>query len=251
MSGLRAVIALEWMKLARARGPRLAAAAIALTVLATWAARYADGTAEQAVRAGLDGGFAHLLVYVLAFSLASGSVSEEVSARTLIYLTVRPVPRPLLALAKWMVCSATAAGLMFAGVLLLHVGCYATEPGALFEALPGTLRAGAALSLLTAYLCGACTLWSALLPAAASIMCTLHLVGELAMSLAPGRMRLLSASYHAQELSGFARRGLWSDQVPDLSPSVHALVLAVVCALAVAATAFVMQQSEYRTSENE
>ena len=243
---MSALLQLEWLKLRRSRSPRVAAGAVLLTILATLAARYAGGSgAEDALGAGLDAGFGHLLVYVLPFALASGAISEEVSERTLIYLTSRPVARPLLVIGKWGVAAAVSAGLLCIGCLLLHVGASVTDMGAMFDSLPTTLRVAASLCMLCAYLCGACLFYSALAPGAASILSALHMAGDLALSLAPGRMRLLSPSFHAQELAGFSRHGVWSEQVPTLGAAVHVGVLVVVCCVAVGAAAVTMQQMEY------
>ena len=216
-------------------------------------ARYAaSATGSQVTEATASWGILRLSAQLLPFAFAAGALSDELASRTLVYLTVRPLPRPLVILGKWLVSAGMAAALLTLTALLVHVLCTLSTPAELGSGLLGALRIGLAASLEAALCTAACLAFGALEPRAAGALAFVYLAAaELLGSLAPGRLRLLSMTHHALELAGIERGGLLPETVPTFSPLVHLSVLVVALCLWLAGAVWLFSVREYVGSEHE
>lgn len=246
---LAAHFRLAWVRLVRGRKLWLGATAVAIVIIVTLLARYLSKDAQPAdVMQGLiKWGFFTLLVFVVPFLMHAGSVAEEVEARTFGYLAGRPSGRLTLTLGKYLAGTAMTWMLLLGGLLIAYVGIFATNPGAMGEALGPTLRAAGAIALLSLYYGGLCMFWGALMPEAAGIVSTLHLaVIEFVFTWAPGALRLISMNHMARTLAGIKPGGFMPEYVPVVPAPAAVGVLVAVSVGALALCAMVVQTSEYR-----
>lgn len=186
-----------------------------------------DSEARDVVRGGVDWGFFRLLVFLLPVLFTSGAIGEEVEARTLHFLAMRPVARASIALGKYLVAVGAGLAVLWTGLVVLHVIGYATAPSLMIEQLPETARAGGAASLLLMAYSGICLLWGAMVPEAAGMLSVVWLgFVEWLMGLMPGVLRFASMSHFARELGGIDRAGAvdWFT-VPDVELWVCATVV--------------------------
>lgn len=253
----RALARLSFLRTLRGRKLRLASIAVGVVVLfpAVVALVKEDGATAEVVRSGIDWGFFRLLVFLLPILFLSGVVSEEVEGRTLHYLAMRPVPRASIALAKYLVGTASALAIFWAGLLLLHFVGFAATPTLLIEELGTSARAGAAGSLLLVTYCAICLFWGTLVPEAAGLLSVVWLgFLEWFVMLLPGVARFLSMSHFARELGGIERAGMdvvtiagrELIRVPDVDLWVCGLVIASEWALFLGLALLTMQVSQLR-----
>jgi ABC-type transport system involved in multi-copper enzyme maturation permease subunit len=245
----KAIFRLQWRRLIRGKKLQLAAGVIGLVLLAVLAARYAGEGADAAevVQKGTTLGFFTLLVYLIPFLLTSGAIAEEVESRTFTFLSSRPVGRLAIALGKYAAGVAMAAGLLGAGMLLLHVGSFLTTPSLMIDELPATLRSTGALMLLTLLYGAICMFWGALVPEAGGIVSFLYLgIMEFALGFVPSVFRFVSMNYHATQIAGLEKRGLWPDTVPDVEPWGPLAAIVVMTLLFLFFGALTVSASEYR-----
>lgn len=249
LASITSVARLSLQRLTRSHKLRLALISSGLILAAVATARYAadSATAEGALEAGVRYGFFSLLAYLVPFLFTSGSLAEEVEGRTLPFLTARPVGRIAIALGKYVTGAGMAALVVAGSLLLLHLILFATSPGSLVEALPGTLRTAGALALLTLVYGGICSFWGAAVPEVGGIVATLHLaIVEFLFGWMPGVFRLVSASFYARQLAGLPKGGLMVETVPDIPPLLAAGVLLTSAILLTGLSAVVVQVSELR-----
>ncbi|MDH5493487.1 MAG: ABC transporter permease [Myxococcales bacterium] len=251
LASIGAVVRLQLRQSARGKRLRLGVGATLLVLLTVVAGRYLGEGSDPSVvmKQGLTWGFFRLLDFLLPFLLTSGVIAEEVESRTFTYLAARPIGRGSLVLGKYLASTGMSVALIAAAILLMHFACFATQPGAMIEELPSTLRAiGATTELILLY--GAiCLFWGALVPEAAGIASTLYLgIIEFCFSFAPGVLRWISMSHHAQELSGLERGGIEfiAETVPDVSAMVSALTIGLLCLFFLALAVITVQLSEFR-----
>ncbi len=238
---------LGFVRTVRGRKLRLGVIATALVVVAAVASRYLADEAEPAevVRTAVRLGFFWMLAFLLPFLFASGAIAEEVENRTLTFLATRPSGRFSLTIAKLLVAWTFSAGLLVAGVLLLHVGAYATEPSDMIDEISDTLRYAGALALLSLCYSAICLFWGALVVEASGLVSTLHLASlEFVFGFLPGVARFASMNYFCQELAGLERGGFGADWVPDLSMGVCGAIVGVVTLLFVMLATLVVETSE-------
>lgn len=238
---------LGFVRTVRGRKLRLGAVATGLVVVAAVASRYLADEAEPAdvVKTAVRLGFFWMLAFLLPFLFASGAVAEEVENRTLTFLATRPSGRLALTVGKLLVAWTFSAGLLVGGVLLLHVGAYATAPSDMVDEIGDTMRYAGALALLAACYSAICLFWGALVVEASGLVSTLHLASlEFVFGFLPGVARFASMNYFAQELAGLPRGGFGSDWVPDLSLGVCAAVVVAVTLCFVALASVVVETSE-------
>lgn len=253
--GIGVTMRLQLKRFSRGKKLRLAVVALVLVIAGIVAARYLGEnpdteTVATAVQNGLDRGFLRLLVYLLPFLFASGVVAEEVEGRTLGFLTARPVSRWALGAGKYLASITLAVPLLAAGMLIVHLACFATLPGALVDELLRTLRVIGACSLLACCYAAFCMLWGAVAVEAAGIVATLHLaVLEFGMSLVPGPIRLLSMNYIASQLAGLEKSGLFADMTPAVPPLTASIVLTVVTLVFFGLSLLAVATSEFRFSK--
>lgn len=247
VSATMSMFRLSWTRLVRGRKLRLGLAATLLVVSIAIAARYAREDAEGAdvFEAALRIGFFGLLVYLLPFLFCSGAVAEEVEGRTFPFLALRPSGRASIALGKYLAGSAMSIALLGGGLLVLHVGAYATEATAMIDQLGDTLRAIGGISLLALCYSGICLFWGSLVTEAGGLMSTLHLAAlEFGVSWFWGFARLGSMNYLATQLAGMPKGGFLAETVPDVEPWVCAVVISSVTLVFVALASFVIGRSE-------
>jgi len=244
-----AVFRLQVTRLVRGKKLRLGALVTGLVVLAVLAGRYAQDTMEASavVEEGISLGFFTMLVYLVPFLLTSGSIAEEVESRTFTYLSTRPIGRLALTLGKYLAGVALGAGLLVAGLLLLHVGAYLTTPTPMIDELPSTLRAIGAVLLLTLLYGAICMFWGAIATEAAGIVSFLYLaVVEFAFGLLPGIFRFISMNYHASQLAGLPKGGIRPDLVPDVEAWGPLAAIVVMTLAFLGFAAMTVSMSEYR-----
>ncbi len=246
-SSVAAHARLGFIRAVRGRKLRLGVVATLLVVVAAVTARYLadEATPADVVRTAVRLGFFWMLAFLLPFLFASGAIAEEVEGRTLTYLAMRPSGRVALTLGKFLVAWSFSAGLLAVGVLLLHVGAYATEPSAMIEELGDTFRYIGALTLLALCYTAICLFWGALVVEASGLISTLHLASlEFVFGFLPGVARFLSMNFFCQELAGLPRGGFGADWVPEISLWVSGGVVSVVTLMFLGFSILVVETSE-------
>lgn len=248
---MKALIALERLRMLRGRGLWLGLTLSLLIAAFGVAARHASGQLG-AVQTSYDLGLSHLLAYLLPYLFCSGLIAEEVSGRTLGFLVSRPVPRRNIILSKWLVGAGTSSAVLAMAALVLHVGSYATLPSELVTAFPTMLLTVLSLSLQVSCYAALSLVYGALIPSAASALFAFHLLFlEAGLSLAPGPLRLLSMAHHSAELAGLPRHGILSESVRSLPNFAHIGALVVMLAGLLFAATSLFGSSEYRASEHD
>lgn len=247
-TGIAAVFRLSWKRTLRGRKLRLGVAATLLVVVAAVTARYMLDAAEPAnvVEAGLRLGFFGLLAYLVPFLFASGAIAEEVELRTFPFLAMRPAGRAAIALGKFFSASVASIALLGAGVLLLHVASFVTEPTDMIDELPDTLRSLGALALLATCHSAMCLFWGAVLVEASGLVAGLYLaVVEFGGSWIPGFVRFVSMTYVAGQLAGLPKGGFWVELVPEFDTWIYALIVTLVTLIYVGLSWAVVQVREF------
>lgn len=251
------VFRMQMRRLARGRKLRLGVISCALVVFAVVAARYASERdvgperavelAQEAITEGFSWGFFKLLAFLLPFLFTSAAIAEEVENRTFAYLSARPVGRFAIALGKLGAGALMGVGLIVISGLLLHVVGYATEPSAMFEAFPETLRVLGSLALLTFFYSAVCMLWGALTPEAAGVISGLYLgVIEFLCSFLPGYFRCISMNFISRQVAGYEPKGLLPETAPEIAPMVGVLVIGTFSLFVVFFACLAVRGSEYR-----
>ncbi len=211
LSSTAAMIRLSFLRTLRGRKLRVAAVATFVVVLfpAVVALVSEDAEPVAIVTGGLDWGFFRLLVFLLPLLFTSGTIGDEVQARTLHFLAMRPMQRASIALGKYIVGTGSALAILWIGILLLHVVGYATAPSEMIEQIGATARAGGAASFLLVTYCAIALFWGTLVPEAGAML-TIMWLGfiEWFGMLLPGYFRFMSMSHFARELGGIERAGL-------------------------------------------
>src|SRR5690606_32593794 len=153
------------------------------------------------------------------------------------------------AIGKYLVGTGSALAVLWAGIALLHVVGYATEPSLMIDQAPETLRAAGAASLLVMAYSGICLLWGALVPEAGGMVSVVWLgFVEWFLALVPGIIRFASLSHWARELGGLERAG-WTDWVPNVDLWIGATVLVVGWLLFTFLGVLTVQVSELRAGK--
>lgn len=248
-SSFATIFRMSLVRLVRGRKLRIGALATVLVVAAAIAARYAVSDAdiepELLVQKAVSLGFFGLLSFLLPFLFAAGAISEEVETRTLPFLLIRPVSRTALILGKWLSAAACAAGLMIIGLVLLHVGAWATDPGDMIDQLGPTAQIAGALVIIALYYSAVCMFWGTLVPEAGAVIALLHLAFvEWILGSLPLVVRLFSMNHHASQLAGLPIGGIAPDTVPVIELWISGVVLAMMTLLFVGLSALVTQLSE-------
>jgi hypothetical protein len=246
-SATLAMLRLAWTRLVRGRKLRLGVVATVLVVLAAVIARYAAGDADPAdvVEAGVRVGFFGMLVYLLPFLFNSGSIAEEVEARTFPYLAMRPAGRVAIALGKYIAGAGMSVLLLAGGMLALHVASFVSEPTPMLDELPGTLRAIGAISLLALCYSAICLFWGSLVVEAGGWLSTLHLATiEFGCSWLPSFMRFASMNYLASQVAGLPKGGFFPEWVPDVETWICGVVVGVVTLVFLGLSVTVVRVSE-------
>jgi ABC-type transport system involved in multi-copper enzyme maturation permease subunit len=196
---------------------------------------------------GLGWGFFKLLAFLLPFLFTSGAIAEEVESRTFAYVSSRPVSRAAIAIGKWAAGATLSVALLAGSALVLHLVALATDPAALVEGFPATLKAIGALTLLGLCYSAICLFWGAMVPEAAGIVSGLYLgVVEWILSFAPGSVRYVSMNYLARQIAGQEPGGLFPEIAPVVDAWVAAGVIGGVTVLFVFFAVLVVSLSELR-----
>jgi hypothetical protein len=246
-SSVAAHARLGFIRSVRGRKLRLGVFATLLVVVAAIVARYLadEATPADVMKTSVRLGFFWMLAFLLPFLFSSGAIAEEVEGRTLTFLAMRPSGRVSLTIGKFLVAWSFSAGLLAAGVLVLHIGVYATEPTAMIDELGDTFRYVGALSLLALCYSAICLFWGALVVEASGLISTLHLAAlEFVFGFLPGIARFLSMNFFCQELAGLPRVGFGSDWIPELSLWVSGGVVGLVTLLFLGLSVLVVETSE-------
>lgn len=207
---------LQFRRLLRSRKPLLASIGVLVLATVLLLIRYLAPLPDDEVMSTVNKAWFGVLVYFIPFLFAGGLITEEIEARTLPYLLVRPVSRATLMVSKWLAATAWSVGLVVVGylvtVLLAHVQTPALLPPLGWE----IFRSAAALTLLATNYCAICLFWGAVAYEAAGILSLLHLiVVEFGLSFAP-LFKNVTAHYLAETLRDGA-------PVPDVSSALQGL----------------------------
>lgn len=247
-SSVATIFKLSIVRLVRGRKLRLGVLAMALVVTAAIAARYVAGEdiePNDLVREAVRLGFFSLLCYLLPYLFAAGAISEEAEGRTLPYLLMRPTSRVAMTLGKWLASSVAASGVLVVGVLLLHVGAWATDPGEMIDQLTPTLKIAGALTLLAFLYSAICLFWGALVIEAGGVISILYLAFfEFAMGKLPGPVRFVSMNYLATQLAGLPKGGFYEEYVPDVETWICGAVIVALTMVFVGLSSLVTSTSE-------
>ena len=203
-------------------------------------------TYHLGIRLGIFG----VLVYLLPFLFGSGAIGEQVSHRTISYLTSRPSSRSSIVLGRWLVASGLSALFLGATTMVVYLGVFANAPSALVDNLGGLGRTVAALTLLSSGYSALTLCFGALVPSAAGILGGLYLavVEFFLAGIEACMFFVLTLKHHAIRVSGTAVLPENSDSIVDKIPvaaSVLVLLLGIVLWLSLASAA--MSYREYRT----
>ena len=240
---------LSWLRVVRGNKLWVALVAVALVVLSITGARYAqDGRGgADILKEGVNLGFFNLLVFLVPFLFTSGAIAEEVEGRTFHFLTSRPISRFSLLIGKYISGVGMSALLLLGALLLTHLATLATDPTAMFEALPDTARAGGALLMLTMLYGAICMFWGAVAPEAAGTLSVLYLaVMEFGFGSAPFFLRVISLNFLGKELAGLPRGGLLAETVPELPVWAGAAAIPTVTLIFLGLAMVTITTSEYR-----
>lgn len=241
------------------RGRKLRVAAVAAFVVILFPAVVAlvteGGDPAAVVTGGIDWGFFRLLVFLLPLLFASGAVGEEVEARTLHFLAMRPIQRASIALGKYVVGTGAALAILWIGLFLLHGVGYAASPTEMIDQLGPTVRAGGAASMLLVLYCAIALFWSVTVPEAGGMLTVIWLgFVEWFGMLLPGFLRFVSMSHFARELGGVERAGMDTitlggqefNTVPDVELWICAVVVVTEWALVLVMALAIMQTAQLR-----
>jgi hypothetical protein len=252
MRGFSAVLELERLRLLRGRTLGFTVLSAMFVVLVAVAARQAGGLPLEVENETASLGILRFLALLSPCALAGGAISEELAGRTLVYLTVRPLPRAAIVAGKWLASALSALVVVAATALAVHVACFLASPDGVFSGIGHALAIAGAAAAEALVCTGICLAYGALAPRGGSMLAFAHVAFfELLMSFAPGRLRLVSMAHHALGLAGLTGEGALASTVPVLSPGIHALVLAVVAMAWLSLAALVFSLREYRGSESE
>lgn len=238
---------LGFVRTVRGRKLRLGVVATVLVVVAAIASRYLadDADPEEVVKTAVRLGFFWMLAFLLPFLFASGAIAEEVENRTLTFLATRPSGRFALTIGKLLVAWTFSAGLLVAGVIVLHVGAYASTPSDMIDEIGTSARCAGALALLAACYCAICLFWGALVVEASGLISTLHLASlEFVFGFLPGVARFVSMNYFCQQLAGLPQSGFGTDWVPELSLGVCGAIVGVTTLVFIGLSSIVVETSE-------
>lgn len=226
---------------------KLAVVSVVLVVVAAIAIRYAATITDtgRLVAEATQLGVFHLLAFLFPFLFASGAFAEEAEQRTLTYLLIRPISRWSLLAAKWSAAWIASALFITVAVVAIHLGCFATEPSALVDALPATARRLGALLLLEAAYTSICLFWGTLLMGSSGLASVMHLAAvEFAMGFAPFALRFASMNYLARQLAGYEPGGIYPTSVPAIEPWAALAIVATVAVGLFAACGVVVRHSD-------
>jgi ABC-type transport system involved in multi-copper enzyme maturation permease subunit len=235
------------------RGNRvwIGAAAVLLIDIAIVLTRYLVDAEEieptKVVQGGISLGYFTLLAYLVPFLLASGAISEEVESRTYAYLSSRPVARSAITLGKYLASVALAAGLLVAGLVVLHLTAFITDPTPMVDEAGATARAMGGLIMLV-FLYGAiCMFWGSAAPDAAGLVSGLWLaILEFGLSLLPGVFRFGSMNYWATQIAGLPKGGMLPDTVPETDLWIAFVAIGIETLIFLALATVTVATSEFR-----
>ena len=247
-AALASMMRLHMLRMRRSKRVWWAAVLMLAATLYVIITRYVSPVAipTQSVAESIKNLFFAFAVFALPFFFQSSVLSNEIQTRTLPYLTSRPVGRIPMLLGKYLCNAALVAVLLTAGMLLLHVGSYATLPTALFEEVPFLLRSTLALVALS-FVYGAVCICLATIAPKANIMLTIlyFLVIEIGFGRSPGMFGFASLNKYARTLAG-----VHDATTPIASHSVSATVLLAALVFFLTVAAVVVQNTEFRNSSN-
>lgn len=247
-SSVATTFKLSMVRLVRGRKLRLGVLAVLLVVIASIVARYVAADAIEPVdlvQGSVRLGFFHLLCYLLPYLFAAGAISEEAETRTLPFLLMRPASRGALTIGKWAAAALSSSVLLLVGVLLVHVGAWATEPGEMIEQIGPTLEVGGALVLLSLLYSAICLFWGALVIEAGGVISILHMGAlEFALGKLPGPVRFGSMNYLATQLAGLPKAGFFEEYVPDIETWICAVAISAMTLLFLGLSVLVTANSE-------
>lgn len=246
MNALASLLALEKLRLLRSRALLFGALTAGFVVLFAFLARHAGAPSTLALmnEAG-ELWVLRFLALVLPCAFAAGALSEELSARTLVYLTVRPVPRALIVFAKWLAGALAALIIVVLTTLSIHVVTTLPALEALWTHLPHALTIALAAALEAAFCTSVCLAYGTVLPRGGSVLAFAHLAWfELLVSFAPGRLKVVSMAHHALAFAGLEEGPL------ALTNGAHAVIVCASTALWLGIAAAVFSVREYRGSES-
>jgi ABC-type transport system involved in multi-copper enzyme maturation permease subunit len=240
-----AMASLEWTRLRRGHRATLSLIAASLvTTVVLFSMFDEDTTAQRAFEGSFNMAFLRFLDLLLAFLCSAQAIAEEVEARTVGYLLVRPAPRGAIVLGKLIAGYGIVLGVLtLCFIAIASASVFAAGTPA--EILPVIGRAYAAVALHTLCVCTICLTCGAIMPEAAGVLAILYLgTFEFALSFVPWAFRLLSPAHHATVTSGVS--AIFEDSVPEVPVAASVLVLIGLTLFALVLAMFVVGRREYR-----
>ncbi|MCA9580915.1 MAG: ABC transporter permease [Myxococcales bacterium] len=227
------------------RSPRTGIAlALALTVTAVAVAVLLAGSSPDFAEAAQLSIFS-VLVFLVPYIFTSGILSDEVAARTLPFLLVRPIGRRAIILAKFITGTLASWAALSGAFVVLLVGAAIGSPA--MPEPPTVLACLLAMITLATVYAAVCTLWATVAPEASAMGSALHLfILEFALAKAPGAMRLPSMNYMAGRLAGFEPGGFFADRAPDVGATTAFLIMLGAAAVFLGVALVVVPSREYR-----
>lgn len=240
-----ATAALEWRRLLRGHRATLSMVAAGLVTVVVLVSMFdGDTTPRAAFENSFNMAFLRFLDLLLAFLCSAQAIAEEVEARTVGYVLVRPAPRGAIVVGKLMASYGLVLAVLSACFVALLVGGAVASSGG-ESVVPIVARAYGAVALHTLTVCTVCLTCGAIMPEAAGVLAILYLgVFEFALSFVPWAFRLFSPVHHASVLAGVS--AVLESSVPEVPTAASAVVLVTITLASLVLAMFVVGRREYR-----
>ncbi|QDG52490.1 hypothetical protein FIV42_17620 [Persicimonas caeni] len=190
------------------------------------------------------------LIPLAAVFYGGPALVDEMEGRTLTYLTLRPVPKPALFLGKWLAGTTVAVGLVLIPVISL-LAIVAIASGGMGTSLTTIVQILLATVLGTAAYTAIFAALGALVAKSLFAGILYFVVVELIFSFLPV-LELLSVRFHmrnAAEFNTSSRLGMLDQLVFDQPLTIDwwlgAIILAIMCGIAVAAGSVIFSNKQY------
>lgn len=195
-----------------------------------------------------------VLIFMLplaALFYGGPSVVDEIEGRTLTYMTLRPLPKPVLFLGKWAAGATIATGMMLVVVGVLFAVCLPSFPDT-SSALGQLARFGAATVFGTLIYSAICASLGALFTSSIFSGVLYLILFELILAQSP-EVDLLSVRYYLRAVAGlpatdrFKQFDAIYNNAPTVVPSwLAALMLSALLGATLAAGALIFRSKQYK-----
>jgi ABC-2 type transport system permease protein len=246
---VKASLSLALLRIRRGRALWFAAAIGLLVIVLTLAIRVSGHVAPRPLWEAVTAyPLRYVMVVLVPFLFCATALSEEVEARTITYLFVRPAPKSAVLLGKYLAGTAIAVALVSGTVAIVFVSAWIGAGAAIPWAELGRAAGGFAL---TSACYGAMFLFFGVIWVDAPYLLSLMYFGivEIPLSLLPNIVHVASMSYHLTNLLGRTTHetnpvlATWN---PVISMTVSAAVLGGVGLVFLLGATSMVTGAEYR-----